>query len=376
MAGSGDNVGTLGPAGLHLIGSGGTAGAFAAIPPGWPHPRGREPGPSEPLVCLLGRDGWVRRYNPVTGGFAEIADPADYGLQPDGVAASREDVYVLDTRQRVILVMSGSATRGRSYDRPGRPRRSAACPGAPRCSAPGTATRWSTGTGRGRSPGNRNRIRPGPGDLDRIAAGSDGLVYVLEAASSVAAVIAPTRSRAADSTTRDGPSVLAAIRPPGVDADAAGALRLPGRAGRVDRSGRPSCEAPATTLTRPVLFARRPVDQHPAGQRIYRCSWHRIRVQAQLPPATSRCGSAPTARTRWPGMPRSPPSRRRTGARWARYMRVTTTCSILGSPGRYLWVRLDLAGDGYSTPSVTSLRLEYPRNSYLRSFRGVLRRSR
>ena len=44
---------------------------------------------------------------------------------------------------------------------------------------------------------------------------------------------------------------------------------------------------------------------------------------------------------------------------------------ILSGPGRFLWVRLDLLGDGYSTPSVSSLRLEYPRNSYLRFLPAV-----
>jgi phage tail-like protein len=44
---------------------------------------------------------------------------------------------------------------------------------------------------------------------------------------------------------------------------------------------------------------------------------------------------------------------------------------ILSAPGQYLWVRLDLSGDGYSSPSVSRLRLEYPRNSYLRFLPAV-----
>jgi len=103
---------------------------------------------------------------------------------------------------------------------------------------------------------------------------------------------------------------------------------------------------------------------------IYRCPWHRIRLQAQLPQATSVrastyshdevAGDAPVpaiADADW--RPMGPV---RAG---------DNDLLILSSPGRYLWVRLDLAGDGYSTPSVTSLRLEYPRNSYLRFLPAV-----
>ena len=33
--------------------------------------------------------------------------------------------------------------------------------------------------------------------------------------------------------------------------------------------------------------------------------------------------------------------------------------------GRYLWVKVELAGDGYTTPAVASIKLDYPRSSYL-----------
>jgi len=363
------NVGTLGPDGPHLTGSGGTAGAFAAIPPWLAAPAWADP--AIPLVCLLGRDGWVRRYDPGSGAFAEMFRPADYGLQPDGVAASREDVYVLDTRQRVILVMSWL----------GYPRQILRPPWAPvsLCGLPGGAAVLGTGDGTGTVHWHRTgslTLSPtgpglGPGTWTRIAAGGDGLVYVLEAASSVAAVIAPDPAPGhLDSTTTDGPSVLAAIRPPGVDADAAGALRLPGRAGRVDRSGRPSCEAPATTLTRPVLFGAGQWISPRLDSGIYRCSWHRIRLRAQLPPATavrvSTYSQDQAAQdTDVPAI---------ADADWRPMGQVRegdNDLLILSGPGRFLWVRLDLAGDGYSTPSVSSLRLEYPRNSYLRFLPAV-----
>ena len=86
----------------------------------------------------------------------------------------------------------------------------------------------------------------------------------------------------------DGPGVLAAIRPAGVDVDAAGGLRLPGLA----RPGGPVRQTRLRAASRPRWPARSCTAQGHwiSGQldsEIYRCSWHRIRVEAQLPPATS-----------------------------------------------------------------------------------------
>ena len=368
-----DNIGTLGPAGLHLIGSGGTAGAFAAVPPwlaapAWAVTAGS--GPADPLVYLLGRDGWVRRHNPVTGGFTEIADPADYGLEATAVAASREDCYVLDAGRGTILVMSG-----RGYPR--QILRPTWAPAAV-CGLPDGAAVLGTRDGRtmihwhrtGSLTWQPETVRLGLGMWTRIAAGSDGLVYVLDAFTSTAAVISPAGQV---TTTTDGPSVLAAIRPPDVDVDAAGGLRLPGLSSRVNRSGQPACEKPVTALTPPVLYRSGTWTSSRLDSGIYRCSWHRIRVQAQLPPATSVRVST-YSQDEGPADAAVPAVPAITDADWRPTGQVhagDNDLLILSSPGQYLWVRLDLAGDGYSTPSVTSLRLEYPRNSYLRFLPAV-----
>ncbi len=38
---------------------------------------------------------------------------------------------------------------------------------------------------------------------------------------------------------------------------------------------------------------------------------------------------------------------------------------VQSRPGRYLWLRLKLSGDGFTTPAVRSVRVHYPRDSYL-----------
>ena len=44
---------------------------------------------------------------------------------------------------------------------------------------------------------------------------------------------------------------------------------------------------------------------------------------------------------------------------------------ILGGVGRYLWLRIDLIGGEESAPSIGSLRLDFPRNTYLRYLPAV-----
>jgi phage tail-like protein len=44
---------------------------------------------------------------------------------------------------------------------------------------------------------------------------------------------------------------------------------------------------------------------------------------------------------------------------------------IQSREGRYLWLRLKLAGDGYATPAVKSIRVHYPRESYLNHLPAV-----
>jgi hypothetical protein len=44
---------------------------------------------------------------------------------------------------------------------------------------------------------------------------------------------------------------------------------------------------------------------------------------------------------------------------------------VQSHPGRYLWLRLELHGDGYVTPKVGAVRVHYPRDSYLKYLPAV-----
>jgi len=279
QTGTTDNVAPPGAAGIQLARS-----VPAPVVPSW-----------LAVPYLLGRDGWVRRYDRLTSRVTPVLCIRDFGVTSEdaALAVSGDDLCLLDPGQDPprLLVF---AVRG--YLRDVRHR--------------DAETTWA-----------------------RIAA--------------------------------EHP-----VLPPGVSVDARGDVQFPGLARRVDRDGRPACQPPDTTLTRPELYRRGYWVSDQLDSQLYHCDWHRVRLAARLPSATaltvstySQDDAATTDQVAAldPGAWR-PCGPVRDGA---------SDLLIRSASARYLWVRLDLSGDGYSSPSVTSIRLEYPRNSYLRFLPAV-----
>jgi phage tail-like protein len=362
------NAGTLGPHGIALTGSAGTAAAFAVMPPWLAAPAwaSRYAGPP-PYV--LGLDGWVRRYEELDGTFRLVLSATDYGLPAHGtaLATSRDDIYLLAPGQHQVLVFSRLGYPRQVL----RPPTGTAWHPAAVCGLPGGAAildiqdgvpaiRWHRA---GSLTLQSAPLRLGEASWSRIAAGRDESLYVLDAATGASTVISADHS--ISTVTTDGPAVEAAIIPPGTGVDRAGGLKLPGLTRRVDRSAHIACDPPDTTLTRPVLHKRGYWVSDQLDSHIYRCDWHRIRVNASLPEAT-----AITLSTYGQDIPATteeiaavdPGAWRTMGPVQA----GDNDLLVLSASARYLWVRIDLSGDGYSSPSVASMRLEYPRNSYLR----------
>lgn len=48
-------------------------------------------------------------------------------------------------------------------------------------------------------------------------------------------------------------------------------------------------------------------------------------------------------------------------------------CLIQNGEGQYLWLRIELIGDGYSAPTICSIRLDYPRDTYIRYLPSIFR---
>ncbi|MEO0536683.1 MAG: phage tail protein [Cyanobacteria bacterium P01_A01_bin.123] len=113
------------------------------------------------------------------------------------------------------------------------------------------------------------------------------------------------------------------------------------------------------------------------------CLWHRLCIDACLPPETALQIEARAAETiadlEWATWQRQPTPYRRPAVEvpysnlWSEIDREdphTGTWELLFQqlPGRYLQLRLALIGNGRSSPLVRSLRVHYPRFSYLRQY--------
>ena len=111
----------------------------------------------------------------------------------------------------------------------------------------------------------------------------------------------------------------------------------------------------------------------PLDSRIYRCPWHRILLQAAIPPGCRvRVDTLTSEASKTAVEILSLPE-----TRWARGQTDSDTsaaewdCLVQSPPGRYLWLRLTLEGEGSDTPVVSRLQVFYPRDTSLRFLPGV-----
>ena len=85
-----------------------------------------------------------------------------------------------------------------------------------------------------------------------------------------------------------------------------------------------------------------------------RCRWHRVRADADIPARTSVLVAVATSEEPEPPAPDDPDAWQDAGAASADFL-------VDRPPGRYMYLRLRLAGDGISTPVVHRIRLDFPR---------------
>jgi phage tail-like protein len=109
--------------------------------------------------------------------------------------------------------------------------------------------------------------------------------------------------------------------------------------------------------------------------RLHRCPWHRVRLDATVPAGGSVTVHALTA-----DVPLSaaevaalPEDRWRGGQVHGTVGDAPWDCLLLCPPGRYLWLRLGLAGSGASTPQIRAVAVGYPRITSTRFLPAVYR---
>ena len=116
----------------------------------------------------------------------------------------------------------------------------------------------------------------------------------------------------------------------------------------------------------------------PLDSEIYHCQWHRIELEVSKLPAGTRVEVftySDSRKLRNPaeieklmddfGMPAysvsgqlDPPKKKSTISNRNEFL-------VQSREGQFLWLRIKLTGDGYDTPAIRSLRVHYPRSSYL-----------
>jgi phage tail-like protein len=110
----------------------------------------------------------------------------------------------------------------------------------------------------------------------------------------------------------------------------------------------------------------------PLDSQVYRCVWHRVVILGSIP-KTARVrvstftseAALPAEHLELPGVvwAANPAPMRNVNGEW--------DCLIPSPAGRYLWLRLELKADGYSTPVLQEIRLEFPRISLRRYLPAV-----
>jgi phage tail-like protein len=107
----------------------------------------------------------------------------------------------------------------------------------------------------------------------------------------------------------------------------------------------------------------------------YQCTWHRVVLRARVPSGCTVRVDTFTAES-----PKSsgevvnlPESRWSTGQTDVNPDSCDWDCLIQSPPGRYLWLRLTLSGEGTTTPCIEKIEVYYPRASSLQYLPAVFR---
>lgn len=164
---------------------------------------------------------------------------------------------------------------------------------------------------------------------------------------------------------------------PALAADFRGFLHFPGAEGGARFDGRGIC-LPAAAAAVPERYRRAGTYwSQPLDSGIEGCPWHRVELRGAVPRGCSVTVRTMTAEVplserevadleavdvvaAWQTDQVAPPM---TADRW--------DCLVTSPPGRYLWLRVELAGNGTDTPCVAAFVVEFPRVSLRRFLPAV-----
>jgi phage tail-like protein len=99
----------------------------------------------------------------------------------------------------------------------------------------------------------------------------------------------------------------------------------------------------------------------PLDSRIHACTWHRVLLRAAVPEGCRIVVDSFTADEIIPPDQLADFARWQTGQVASAIGGEDWDCLLRSGAGRYLWLRLTLAGDGAATPSIARIEIEFPR---------------
>jgi phage tail-like protein len=113
----------------------------------------------------------------------------------------------------------------------------------------------------------------------------------------------------------------------------------------------------------------------PLDSRTYRCLWHRIVLSGRVPLGTAIIADTFTSESvkTIDEVVSLPENRWSTGQHDTDSRCCDWDCLIQSPPGRYLWLRLTLTGDGSATPLLRKIKIYYPRATSLQYLPAVYR---
>ncbi len=315
----------------------------------------------------------LRRFDPCACRFVDVPCQGLALAMPSAIAADRGRLYVADAGDGGgagrIVVLDTRALVPRAVWQP--PAGATARPWQPTAIAVRAGVVWVADARNGAlhrfAPwGGWLDARSGFGTVSRLAFDCDGRLYL----------VVPGRDDV-DVWDLDQGRIGRLIGPetdPGAVADRfpcpafpiarSGAIDLSGfcpKAGWFDPAGRPLAAAPDDG---PAFVAQAVSVTRALDSRIARCQWHRVVPAADLPPHGGIQIETTTAETELPepvvaALPESAWTAVPLGAGGAEAL-------ILSGPGRYLWLRIRLTGDGSTSPGLRLVDIEYPRISLRR----------
>ncbi|HKP51314.1 MAG TPA: phage tail protein [Chloroflexia bacterium] len=111
----------------------------------------------------------------------------------------------------------------------------------------------------------------------------------------------------------------------------------------------------------------------PLDSEIYRCQWHKIMLYGEIPAGARLRVWTYTAETEQTSdtLQSLPATAWATGQVATSLIGGKWDCLVRSDKGRYLWLKVQLRGDGSATPRITGMRVEYPRISLSRYLPAV-----